>query len=292
MTLQKHFAVGIAALVLTACGGPPPAAPSLSTKPSPPQASAEPAPLPPVEKKSAGLQVVLDLKKTPIKVAIGTPELAIYSMRGRTFIAVQDVLFYVDGDALKTDGALRRGISDTPEPSSWGVGGVHLGAMGGHWPDAAWAQVNDFGERSFAGHFLRWNGEEWVDAIDAGYSVGVATRVLPLASGWSLVSTRDPWNQTPPGTPKERLSTLHPRWRVPIPLTKADSVATLSGRHPLRGPRRPRGRVGAGRHADAGSAVRVPHHESDPGRLGDRRALLHRPLHAEPAGPESRGRSG
>ncbi len=211
-TLARIALLG-ASLIAAACAPPaPPAAP-----PPPPAPRAEP----PSPTRSAGLQVVFDLKKTPIPVSYGEASIDLQPMAGRTFVTIQDVLFYIDGDTLRSDPALQRGLSE--EPSHVYLA-VSLGAMGGHWPDAAWAQVAFRGERFFSSTFLRWGGDQWVAAHTDG--TGVATAVVPLAKAWSLVILRSPWSYI--STPGSPVALLHPRLGVPVrQLEPADSAATL-----------------------------------------------------------------
>jgi hypothetical protein len=212
--LPKH-AFALAALLTVACAPLPVATPL----PPKPPAPSEPV-APPLRKRSAGLQIVLDLEKTPIPTTYGESSVLLQPMRGRTFVTIGDVLFYVDGDALKSDPALQRGLSDLPRP---GLEAVGLGAMGGHWPDAAWLEVSFRGARSFEASFRRWTGSSW----DPGrVADGIVTQILPLADGWAVAVTRSAWSGS--GSPLPWLSMVHPRHALPMRyLGRADSVATL-----------------------------------------------------------------
>jgi hypothetical protein len=167
---------------------------------------------------------VLDLGATTIPVAFGDPSLSLVPMRGRTFVAIQDVLFYVEGDSLKTDPALQRGLSDLPRPRYMSL---QLGAMGGHWPDAAWVQVNHFGERVYEAHFLRWNGSEWADARAS--QDGLAVAIVPLAGAWSMVVSTSPFGWVREHDPTRSLSLLHPRWPPGVAAQgRVDAAAALA----------------------------------------------------------------
>jgi len=154
--------------------GPPEPADAPITSPLPPEAAASPG------KPDDKLAPVLDLSRYLAEDAV----LALRPVIGRTFVVVDDQILYVDGDTLKSDPALQRGLGDRTRYSEHM--GESIGALGGRFPEAAWLQITYRGERTQFVKRQRWEGTEWSDAdlIEGG---GFADAILPLAGPWALV---------------------------------------------------------------------------------------------------------
>lgn len=111
--------------------------------------------------------------------------LRIHPLVGRTFVTIDDQILYVDGDALKSDPSLQRGLGDRSS-GSWGR--EVFGAIGGRFPESAWLPVTQLGERGNGVSILHWTGSGWTDTLPAGEQ-GKADRVHPLANGWSILQS-------------------------------------------------------------------------------------------------------
>jgi hypothetical protein len=148
---------------------------------------ARPADLPPAARASASdpdapLVEVLDASR---HLAEGGGGLRIHPLVGRTFVSVDERLLYVDGDTLRSDPLLQRGLEDRAPP---GWGREVLGAMGGRFPESAWLPITDLGERGNSVKILRWSASGWTQALSDSGGMK-ADRVHPLAGGWSILQS-------------------------------------------------------------------------------------------------------